>query len=106
MLAKKYRLPVQSVISRKGQTLRGRYVTLKMFSSPRPYGRVGVVVSKKTAPLATDRNRLKRLAYGVAGGKKLHTLSGDFLVLILPTASHTPHAMIEELRGFLVTYKP
>ncbi len=101
MLAKKYRLPVQSVINRKGQTFRGRYVTLKMFTSTRPHGRVGVVVSKKTAGLATERNRLKRLAYGAVDVKTLSTRNVEFLLLVQRTASADPRAMIEEIQSFL-----
>lgn len=60
MLAKKYRLPIQVVIGKRGQSYKSRYFLLKIFANPLAFNRFGAVISKKVAPRAVDRNRLKR----------------------------------------------
>lgn len=66
MLAKKYRLPVQSVLKQRGVTRRSRYFFLKIFPAALPYSRFSVVTSASTIKKATRRNQLKRLMYAAA----------------------------------------
>lgn len=63
MLPKKYRLPVQSVLSKRGSIKRTPHLTLSIYQNTLPHGRVGVVIAKKKAPTATKRNKLKRIIY-------------------------------------------
>jgi len=85
MLAKRHRLPIQSVIKKSGQTLRGRYFLFKIFDSDLEYNRFGVIISKKVAKNATLRNKLKRIIlnafrdYIFSGQKKQ-----DFLIIVSP----------------------
>lgn len=88
MLAKKYRLPIQSVVKKRGHSLGGRYFLLKIFSSNLAFNRFGIIISKKVAKKSTERNRLKRLFFNTlkefifAGRKKY-----DFLILVSPNVS-------------------
>ncbi len=47
-------------VYRRGRSITGPLLWLKYVESTTPSLRIGVVVSTKTAALATDRNRLKR----------------------------------------------
>ena len=86
MLAKKYRLPIQEVVKKTGETLKTPYFLIKIFSNNFSYARVGIVISKKIAPKATDRNRLKRKIFFAISNiikSKNHTSAGkDFLIII------------------------
>ncbi|MDD5547922.1 MAG: ribonuclease P protein component [Candidatus Pacebacteria bacterium] len=64
MLAKKYRLPIQTVLKQKsGHSFKSRYFLFKIFSSDLPFSRFGLIVSKKISKKAVDRNRIKRLVF-------------------------------------------
>ena len=101
MLAKKYRLPAQSVSFKKGTSVRGRYFLFTSFPSPLSYSRVAVVVSKKVCPKATGRNNLKRFVYEFFR-KQSPKRNKDLLISALPPAGATEadrHAMIKELES-------
>lgn len=83
MLAKKYRLPIQTVIGKNGQSFRGRYFLLKIFPNSMPHNRFGIIISKKLAVKATRRNSLKRAIFHVLEN---YIFSGkekkDFLIIV------------------------
>ncbi len=86
MLSKKYRLPVNSTIGKSGKSLKSRYFLLKIFSNSSSFNRFGVVISKKVAKKAVDRNRFKRAVYDFV---KQFLFSGekrDFVLILLPQA--------------------
>ncbi len=61
MLAKKFRLPIQSVLNKSGRTFRSRSFLIKTFSNQLDFNRFGVVISKKVSKLAVKRNLIKRI---------------------------------------------
>lgn len=63
MLAKKYRLPVQSAIGKKGKEIRLPDFLVKIFSSSNAYARFGVILKKGTVKKASDRNKMRRLIF-------------------------------------------
>jgi ribonuclease P protein component len=67
MLAKRYKLPVQEVVARTGQTLRSEYFSLKIFpatpGASEKLSRFGVVVSNNVARQAVQRNRIRRAVF-------------------------------------------
>ncbi len=86
MLAKKYRLQIQSVLNKSGRTFRGRSFLIKAFPNSEVFNRFGVVISKKVDKKATGRNKIKRLVLDFVksfvlseGGKK-----NDILIIISP----------------------
>jgi ribonuclease P protein component len=60
MLAKKFRLPIQTVFAKKGRHLKSDHFLVKIFPNQLSYPRVGVVVSKKVDARASARNRIRR----------------------------------------------
>lgn len=70
MLSHKYRFHGHrslGFVFRNGQTVRGRYVIMRIHRHPkRVHDRVAVVVSKKTAKKAAVRNRIRRRIFEVA----------------------------------------
>jgi len=76
----------------------------KIFPGAVAHGRLAVVVSKKVAPKAHDRNRLKRLAYDVIS-KPNDQLPAptDILVTLLPSVTDetSERGMIKELKSIL-----
>ena len=63
MLAKKYRLPIQFVVGKSGQSLRGRYFLLKLFPSKLAFNRFGIIISKKAIKASAGRNKIKRIFF-------------------------------------------
>ena len=63
MLAKKYRLPVQSAVGKKGKEMHFSHFLIKIFPSRLPYSRFGVVLKKGIAKKAVDRNRVRRTIF-------------------------------------------
>jgi ribonuclease P protein component len=61
MLAKKFRLQIQSVLNKSGRNLRSRCFLFKIFSGASDYNLFGVVISKKVNKSSAERNRLKRI---------------------------------------------
>lgn len=90
MLAKKFRLPVNTFPARAKVLYRGRFLTLKTSSNHLSYNRIGIIVTKKSVPYATQRNRLRRKVFGLLGeevGKPSYvktTEGRDLLVLLKP----------------------
>lgn len=63
MLSKKQRLPIQYFVGKKGKLLKNPYFLVKIYSSSENFSRFGVTVSSKVAKKASQRNKLRRLAY-------------------------------------------
>jgi ribonuclease P protein component len=66
MLAKRYRLPAtffKSQPATRPEKRENDFFTARRYHSCRAYSRFAVVVSKKVAPLAVTRTRLRRLVY-------------------------------------------
>ncbi|TSC89787.1 MAG: Uncharacterized protein G01um10143_277 [Parcubacteria group bacterium Gr01-1014_3] len=102
MLAKKYRLPVQIALKKRYRSLKSSYFSVKILPGDLEYSRFGVVISKKTAKKAVDRNRLKRIVYDLVGTKKDDISVGDYIISILPpAASLSKEALKTELLKLL-----
>ncbi|MDO8442685.1 MAG: ribonuclease P protein component [bacterium] len=104
MLAKKYRLPIQSVLNKSGQTFRSRSFLIKVFSNQLEFNRFGVVISKKVSKLAVKRNLLKRMVLDAA--KKFVSDENknkfDILIIISPAMIKMEKAdIIKELEESL-----
>lgn len=100
MLSKKYRLPVQFFIKKSGKIYKSQYFLLKVFASDLDYCRFGVVVSKKVAPKAVDRNKLKRLIFNFLRGKLDSMLNNDYLLILLPGINElTKGKLLKELEN-------
>lgn len=63
MLAKKYRLPVQTAVGKKGKETHFPEFLIKIFPSGLPHPRFGVVLRKGIAKKAVDRNRIRRIIF-------------------------------------------
>jgi len=90
MLAKKFRLPIQSVFSKKGQSVKTNYFLVKIFPNQLSYPRVGVVVSKKVDARATKRNKLRRMIFSEIENcfqkqKACLPAGRDFLIIVSPS---------------------
>lgn len=90
MLAKKFKLPIQTAVGKKGKVLKTPFFLVKIFSSALDFSRFGVVVSSKISKKATERNRLKRRVYDFlrAEGGKLP--AADYWISVLGSAAGLP----------------
>ncbi len=104
MLAKKYRLPVQSVLRKNGRTYRGPYFFIKKYPPALAYSRYSVVVANKVAPLSTARSYIKRLYYRAIRPLMAETPPGDYLITAMqaPYESLPVDAIIKELKKGLL----
>lgn len=90
MLAKKNRLPVNAFPQGAKTLYRGQHLTVKTAPNALSYHRVGIVITKKTASKAVERNQLRRKVFDAFGevarkGDELRqSLGEDLLVLIKP----------------------
>ncbi|MDP3991739.1 MAG: ribonuclease P protein component [Candidatus Colwellbacteria bacterium] len=97
MLAKKLRLPVNTFPARVKILYRGRLFTLKTSPNHLSYNRIGLIITKKSASYATQRNRLRRKVFDSFGESALFSVGTgaplrptgsaghmDLLVLIKP----------------------
>jgi ribonuclease P protein component len=87
MLAKKFRLPIQEFYRKSSQNTRTKYFTVKIFKPEKPYARLGVVVSKKVANKASDRNSLRRLIFNFARDNYQRLAVNDYLIILLPVSA-------------------
>lgn len=93
MLSKKQRLPIQEFITKRAETKRNPFFTVKTFATGLPYSRFGVVISKKTVAKATGRNKLKRLIFEYCAA--LTAPPRDVLIIV------QKGAIMEELKKLL-----
>jgi len=100
MLAKKQRLPIQTVAS-PNRVIRAGGLTLKAFPTNLPYSRFGVIVPKAVAKTAVLRNRLKRAAFSVFASYKPVGKPADLLCIVGKGVPLLKDAMMEELLKLL-----
>lgn len=89
MLAKKFRLPVQSVIGKNGEIVKAPFFLIKAFPGKFLYPRFGVIISRKVSVKATERNRLKRIIFSAVENflteqKNVLPVNKDFLIILSP----------------------
>jgi ribonuclease P protein component len=84
MLAKKYRLPIQSVIGKNGRAVKTPFFLIKIFPNQLLYSRAGAVISKKFSAKATARNKLKRIIFSELPPLLKSTSGQDFLIIVNP----------------------
>lgn len=101
MLPKKYRLPVELCLGKRGRTDRSPLFSLKSFPAEKPHSRFGVVVGKKVAKTAVERNRIRRLILDVAGSLREKWPVADYLIIVNPACRDTGR---EEIYGELIQY--
>ncbi len=95
MLAKKNRLPIQYLKSKKPEVKRSPSLTLKKYPNDKNLPRVGVMVGKKTVKSAVKRNELKRLVFDQVGKILSELKSFDYLVVI--SKNNSKEQLIEEI---------
>lgn len=99
MLAKKYRLPVQSVLNVKGRLIRGRYLNIVVYPSVKKYVQVGVVVPIAYSDKAVARNALKRAIYDGLDWQATKMPVRSFVVRVTKVAHNADsRAILDELR--------
>lgn len=98
MLKKAHRLLVQEAKSRRGIQKRGTLFVVKIFESPKPHSRAGVVVSRAVSAKATERNRIKRAVYDFFAPRINQVPPRDFVVIVQKGAEMaSKDDMIKEL---------
>jgi ribonuclease P protein component len=109
MLPKKLRLPVQSFSSSAKIFFRGQYLVAKLAPNNLSYNRVGVVVGRKAAAKATQRNLIKRKVFNFfrANPDLLRTEDGghDFLIIAQPALKGRRRGAIEAMVAELESIK-
>ena len=104
MLAKKYRLPIQTTLNKSGRTFRSRSFLIKSFLNGLGFNRFGVVISKKVDKRSIKRNLIKRIIFDLSG-KFVHTKNADktdILFIVSPAMIKTEKAdIIKELEESL-----
>ncbi len=94
MLAKKYKLPIQQFVGKRGRLVKSGLFLVKIFpslgktpESEPPINRFGVTISAKVAPKANSRNRLRRLVYDSIKEYYNEIPSGDYWITVLSPAT-------------------
>ncbi len=93
MLSKKFRLPILEVAHQKGRVVRGPYFTIKIFSSPRSFSRLSVIVSAKNS---VERNRLRRRLFQAAELVLKQWPVADYLIIAQTRADRLSQKEINE----------
>ena len=87
MLPKKYRLPIQNFVGKKGRSDKSRYFLLKIFPGVHKFSRFGIIISSKVSKKAVDRNRIKRRIFNFVREIKNQLPLNDYLIIVHPEAS-------------------
>ena len=87
MLSKKYRLPIQNFVGKKGVSGRSRYFLLKIFPGVQKFSRFGIIISSKVSKKSVDRNRIKRQIFNFMRETKNQLPINDYLIIIHPEAA-------------------
>jgi len=104
MLAKKFKLPIQNFVGKKGRILKTPFFLVKIFPSTLGFSRFGAVVSSKTSKKATERNRLKRRVYDFLGGEGKKLPAADYWISVSgPVAGLPKDKFVGELKKALNT---
>lgn len=85
MLTKRQRLPIQLFVGKKGKLAKSPFFLVKIYPASEEFSRFGVTVSAKVAKKATERNRLKRLAYNFLRDYYKEIPLGDYWITVLPS---------------------
>ena len=102
MLAKRFRLPIQSFVGKRGKLKKSSYFLIKIFTAETVFSRFGITISAKTAPKATERNRLKRSAYNFFKESGRELPIADYWITVLRPAVNLPkEGFIRELSKIL-----
>lgn len=103
MLAKKYKLPIQEFVGRRGRIVKTSYFLVKIFRSAEDFSRFGVTVSAKAAKKASERNRVRRLVYNAIREYYSNIPAGDYWITVLPSAvSLSKESFIRALHQILL----
>ena len=98
MLAKKFRLPIEDFVGKKGVLSKNPYFLVKIFRPAASFSRFGVTVSTKTSKKAVRRNYLRRLSYDVVDQTLKSLEIGDYWIVVQPAAASLPkEKFVEEL---------
>lgn len=107
MLAKKFRLPIQSWMkdkNKKAITKKGNFFIVKVLPNNLGFSRFGAIIGLKTAKKATRRNRLKRTIFNFIRLNNFHLRPGkDFLIIVLPVAGQSAKTDIEKELNLLLS---
>ena len=101
MLAKKFRLPIQSFgrpgANQKIKIVRSEYFTVKSRPNDLGFSRFGTVISRKVSKSAVKRNKIKRIIFNFIRLNKLHLKPGrDVLIIVSPKVAQITKTEIEE----------
>lgn len=107
MLAKKYRFHSRGGVKyvyQKGKTVRKSKMSLVFCENTRGFTRMAVVVSKKVAKTAVERNRIRRRVYEVLRENMEYIpLKHDYIFVVYDkNVGVMPHDALVELVGELV----
>jgi len=85
MLAKKYKLPIQSFLAKKPKvTGKTNFFMVRQLPNNFDYSRFGVVISKKVSASAVVRNKIKRIIFDFIRLNKYNLKPGrDILFTVL-----------------------
>ena len=87
MLPKKYRLPIQNFVGKKGRSDKSRYFLLKIFPGVYKFSRFGIIISRRVSKKAVDRNRIKRQIFNFLREIKNQLPIKDYLIIVHPEAA-------------------
>jgi len=96
MLAKKYRLPVQNFVKKRGESKKTEYFHIKRFPTNNVYSRFGIVVGKKINKKAAERNKKKRIISSFFEENYKKIKNGDFIIISMPAINELDANSIKE----------
>jgi len=107
MLAKKFKLPVQSFIDLHPKTFFQAYFTIKKAPNRFPYPRLAVVVGKRVSESAVKRNKIRRAVYEgineIFSSPSSKLQSEDILIIVKPEIKKiTPKEISSLIKNYLV----
>ena len=103
MLAKKYRLPIQEFIGRRGNQAKTGFFILKSFPPEKDYRRLGAVISGKVLRKSTPRNRLRRTIFDFFTRQQKTLPVKDYLIIVLaPVARLQEEELKRELEKIFI----
>ncbi|MBU0578140.1 ribonuclease P protein component [Patescibacteria group bacterium] len=106
MLNKRNRISNRRLIQKlfdKGGLYKNTYFTFKFLPSTEPISQFAVVVSKKVAPKAVDRNELRRKIYE-AIRLNMDSLKTDLVVLVIAKSAAEKKANYQELGKGIIDF--
>lgn len=102
MLAKKYKLPIQDFIGKRGKLVKSPFFLVKIYSASENFSHFGVTVSSKVAKKASQRNKLRRLAYNFLKDYHKKMPLADYWISVQhPAAGLSRESFIKEFKKVL-----